>query len=66
MALTDNDRRAILKAVADWTPGWWAGIENTSTGHMNLREEMAQTLAPALGMDEQSALTRMEALRMAG
>jgi hypothetical protein len=66
--LTEAQTRVVLEAVAKWEPKlqpYWGDKPGlTSEQKTDLREDVAIQLAPALGLDQETALVRMQAARM--
>lgn len=62
---TDRHVRAVLTAVAGWTPRG-TSIELVAEDRTNLREQITEELAKVLGVELERALVRMESLAMAG
>jgi len=68
--LTEAQTRTVLRAVAHWEPDLKRYLDELYALDLyddftsNLRDEIAIMLAPALGLDEETAMIRMQAARM--
>lgn len=62
--MTDRERRDVLLGIATWEPNA-PSVELLPADRSELREQAAMQVAEALGIPAETALNRMEALRMA-
>ena len=63
--MTRAEQRAVLLAVARWNPTG-TSIELVDADRSNLREQITLELAGAIGVEPESALNTVDALRMSG
>lgn len=63
MTFTDKQRRAVLGAIAELEPRG-ISVELLAEDRANIREQIAELLAPVLGIEAEAAFVIVEAKRM--
>lgn len=61
--MTKAEKRAVLLAIAGWTPRG-TSVELLVEDQREIRDDVTFAIASALGLDAETAMTQMQALRM--